>query len=493
MTEATLIVATLALPLGSAVAVALAPTARVAARVNLVGAVLTAALALALAVVAIAAAPGTAARGSWFVLDAASGVFLALVALVGLASAAVSPAYLRHAGGRSWFGERRSHVAYYVAFDLFWAVLLALPLADNLAVAWILIEASTATSALLVAFSGKRSALEAGWKYVVLTTLGLAVALLGIVVLFAAAGEGGGDLARLDWQSLARGAAGFPAQPTLLAFVLIVVGLAAKVGWAPVHNWLPDAHSEAPAPVSAMLSAALLPTVLLIAWRAELALAPALGDAVRQLFVGFGLLSLAIAIPFLWRPLPWKRLLAYSSLEHMGILALGIGFGTPLAIAGVVVHVAGHGIAKSLGFYAAIPLLRQDPAAARVAARGVARASSPTAAAMIVSLASLGGLPPSPLFVSEAMVLLGGMEAGLLAVSALAAVLLALGFLGLSHALIEGLLGERRRRERRPSPRSARAVALLGGLAAVALLALTAAAYALPGSDLVEALMRSGA
>ena len=150
-----------------------------------------------------------------------------------------------------------------------------------------------------------------------------------------------------------------------------MVGLASKIGWAPVHNWLPDAHSEAPPPVSAMLSAALLPTVLLIAWRTKLALEPALGaGAVQELFVGFGLVSLLVAVPFLWRPLPWKRLLAYSSLEHMGILALGIGFGTPLAIAGVVVHVAGHGIAKALGFYTAIPLLRQDPANARSGAAG---------------------------------------------------------------------------------------------------------------------------
>ncbi len=273
-----------------------------------------------------------------------------------------------------------------------------------------------------------------------------------------------------------------------------MVGLASKIGWAPVHNWLPDAHSEAPPPVSAMLSAALLPTVLLIAWRTKLALEPALGvGTVQELFVGFGLVSLLIAVPFLWRPLPWKRLLAYSSLEHMGILALGIGFGTPLAIAGVVVHVAGHGIAKALGFYTAIPLLRQDPASAEAAPRGVARASAPTATAMAVSLVSLAGLPPSPLFVSELMILLGGMDAGLTAVSAVAAVLLALGFLGLAHALIEGLLGEGERRGTRPTSRSARAVALLAGAAAVALLALTVAAYALPDSGIVEALMRSGA
>ncbi|MBS1881651.1 MAG: hypothetical protein JSS97_01695 [Actinobacteria bacterium] len=491
MTEA-LVIATPAVPLGAALVLPLTPSARAADRLNVGAALLTAALALVLAGLAIAAAPGTAARGSWFVLDPAAGVFLALVAVVGLLSALVSPAYLRHAG-RGWIGARRSHVFYYVAFDVFWAVLLALPLADNLALAWILVEASTATSALLVAYTGKRAALEAGWKYLVLTTLGLAIALFGIVVLFVAVGPGAG-LSRLDWGALGAAAPGLPRQTTLIAFVLIIVGLAAKVGWAPVHNWLPDAHSEAPAPISAMLSAALLPTVLLIAWRVELALGPALSDgAVRRLFLGFGLLSLAIAIPFLWRPQPWKRLLAYSSLEHMGILALGIGFGTPLAIAGVVVHVVGHGIAKSLGFYTAIPLLRQNPGAARRPARGLARTNATTATAAAVSLVALGGLPPSPLFVSEVMVLLGGMEAGLLAVAALAAVLLALGFLGLAHALIEALLGGRRRGGAGASPRSARAVGLLAGAATLALLAVTAVAYTLPGSGLVEALMRGAA
>ena len=142
-----------------------------------------------------------------------------------------------------------------------------------------------------------------------------------------------------------------------------------------MHNWLPDAHSEAPAPVSALLSAALLPAVLLVAWRVQQALAAGVGAATaRHVFIFFGLASLAVAVPFLWRPLAWKRLLAYSSLEHMGVIALGIGFGHPLALAGAIVHVAGHALAKSLGFYAALPLLGVQPSTASHAARGVARA-----------------------------------------------------------------------------------------------------------------------
>ena len=244
-----------------------------------------------------------------------------------------------------------------------------MPLCANLAGAWLLVEASTAATALLVGLSGKRRALEAGWKYLVLGTLGLGVALLGIVLLQTAQGSAD-DLGALGFARIAASAGGLDGDIATVALVLIVGGLAAKIGWAPVHNWLPDAHSEAPAPVSAMLSSALLPTVLLVAWRVADALAPATGTAGPRLFMGFGLASLAIAVPFLWRPLAWKRLLAYSSLEHVGVIALGVGFGGRLAVAGAAIHVAGHALAKTTGFLVALPLLEARPAASGAAPRG---------------------------------------------------------------------------------------------------------------------------
>ena len=154
-----------------------------------------------------------------------------------------------------------------------------------------------------------------------------------------------------------------------MAFVLILAGLATKIGWAPVHNWLPDAHSEAPAPISALLSAALLPTVVLVAWRVKATLDAGVGGGDR-----------GRAVP---RRSAWPRCSSPSrscgarcrgsacwptrASSTWAIVALGIGFGTPLAIAGVVIHVAGHALAKSLGFYAALPLLRSDPDARRTA------------------------------------------------------------------------------------------------------------------------------
>ena len=442
---------------------------------------------LALALVAVARAGDAPLDGPWWQLDGLGAVFMATTAVVGMSACAMSPAYLR-ANPSSRAGSVASRRLYWVVLLLFWAVLIAIPLADNLGVAWILLEATTAASALLVAFSGKRSAIEAGWKYLVLTSLGLAFALFGIVILSVQLTASGGGATDLGWGQIAARAPGLQSAAVVTAFVLVVAGLATKGGWAPVHNWLPDAHSEAPPPVSALLSAALLPTVALVAWRLARALGPAVGeDTVQILFIGFGIASLAVAVPFLWRPLPWKRLLAYSSLEHMGVIVLAIGIDHPIATAGALLHVAGHGVAKSLGFSAAVPLQRYQPAAARRPPRGLAHLDRALAGAVGVSLAALAGLPPSPLFISEILVLAGGAEAGLTWVVVVAAGLLALGFLGMAHTLVEGLGG--RGTGRRPSsPRGTRPILTMTCVATVLLLALTVLAHRLPDSTLLHSL-----
>jgi hydrogenase-4 component F len=480
-----------ALPVASALLVLAARTPRQADALATGTALLTAAAASLLAVIALARGGAGALHGRWYLVDGASGVFLGVIAVVGVCSALVSSSYLR-TSGRSWFTARHSRTWYYSALNLFWAALLAIPILANLGIVWLIVEATTATSALLVAFSGRRHALEAGWKYLVLTTCGLSVALLGIVVL--AIGQthiGHHGVHALDWTALQHAAARLPHRATVVAFVLILAGLATKIGLAPVHNWLPDAHSEAPAPISALLSAALLPSVLLVAWRAKVALSVGVGPGTaRASFIAFGLGSMLVAVPFLWRALPWKRLLAYSSLEHMGVLALGIGFGTPLAIAGVVVHVAGHALAKALGFYAALPLLRADPDAARRAPTGVASRSPAIASAMGVSLYALSGLPPSPLFLSELLILAGGVAAGDVAVVAVAVLALALGFLGLLHALMEGVLGDPATIKRTRHRHAERPILALTGVLGAGLLALAAAGLLLPGSAFVDALAR---
>jgi hydrogenase-4 component F len=487
MTEL-LVFAAPALPLVVALAMLAVRSRRWLVRVNTAGAVLVAAAALALAADALTNGSHPA-LGGWYVVDGASGVFLGVIAVVGLLSALASPVYLGDST-RGFFGGGRSQHWYYAIFYVFWAALLLLPLLANLAAAWVVIEATTGASALLVAYSASPTALEAGWKYLVLTTFGLAVALLGILVLYTSLSGHGSGLHTLDWRDISHAARTAPHARLLLAMVLILAGLAAKIGWAPVHNWLPDAHSEAPPPVSAMLSAALLPTVMLVSWRLLTALGPAVGgDTGRDLFVAFGIASLAVAVPFLWLALPWKRLLAYSSLEHMGVLALGIAFGTPLALAGVLLHVAGHALAKSLGFYTAIPLQEHFGESSRLPARGLVGVSPQIAAATGLSLGTLAGLPPSPLFFSEVLILFGGFDAGYTVPAIIATILLALGFLGLAHALIEGLLGES---DAAPWTSSASTVlvARLGAVVTTGLVALTAIAFLLPTWNLIPDLMR---
>jgi len=228
--------------------------------------------------------------------------------------------------------------------------------------------------------------------------------------------------------------------------------------------------------------------VLLVAWRATQALGPAIGGTTAQtVLLGFGLLSIAVAVPFLWQSLPWKRLLAYSSLEHMGVIAIGIGFGTPLALAGVALHIAGHALAKALGFYAAVPLLAHEPSAAVHAAGGIARTQPALGTVMGISVGALAGLPPSPLFASEVLIVAGGFAAGRPWAASIAALLLALGFLGLAQALIQTTAGDSPPRDRALAP-GLRGVTLLAGVTVACLLALAAAALWLPGSDLAHAL-----
>jgi hydrogenase-4 component F len=476
-----------AVPLAAAALVACVHDTRAATRVAQAAATLTALLAAVTCSWALLD-PDRPVVGHWLVVDAAGGVLVGVIGLVGAVSVLASPSYL--AGShRSLFQQRHAERLYYVALLVFWSALLAVPLAANLGAAWLLIEATTAASALLVAYSGRPRALEAAWKYLVLTSVGLGIAFLGVIVLQAAQHHAGGAIG-LDYRSIHAAAPGLDRHSALVAYVLLLGGLAAKVGWAPVHNWLPDAHSEAPPPISAMLSAALLPSVLLVAWRVQQALAAAVGGHTsRELFLWFGLVSLAVAVPFLWRPLAWKRLLAYSSLEHMGVIALGIGFGSPLALAGVIVHVAGHAIAKSLGFYAAVPLLAVQPSTASHPARGVGRVDPQMGAVVGLCLGALAGIPPSPLFVSELLIALGGIESGSTGVVVIAVSLLALGFLGLAHALVAAVSG-RRRSGRRAAPAGRRLVVALAGGALVLLLAVTAAALELPGSSIADALGR---
>ena len=419
----------------------------------------------------------------WIILGYRSAITIAVISIIGALSVGASFQYMKTQKD-SIVGEHRRIRAYYIGIFLFWAITFAVPMAANIGFAWLLIEATTAMSALLVGFSGKKRALEAGWKYLILTSMGLGVALLGISLLASKIPVLG--LNGMTWSAMHDFSGSH--QEAMIIYIIIASGLATKIGWAPVHNWLPDAHSEAPPPVSGMLSAALLPTVLIVAWRFEIGFGAIIGrQSAQRIFILFGILSIAIAIPFLWQSLPWKRMLAYSSLENMGILALGIGFGNPIAIAVVVIHILGHAIAKSYGFYTSTPLFRHEPNAYRHTASGIARSSPALGVAMGTALGTLAAIPPSPLFISEVFIVFGGIESGHAVAAVIAVLLLALVFLGISHSLIELLAGKSF--AHRVNVRFTRIEYLSFFFVVIALLGLTVVAFWLPSSHFIKALV----
>ena len=223
--------AVVAVPVAAGGATQLARTARVVDRIAATGALATAGVGAALVSISLLRLDQPLRTGV-VTVDAAAAVFLVPIIIVGTTSALVSPAYLNDSK-RSFFPAAHARRLYYLAFFLFWAALLAVPIAGNLGEAWLCVEATTAASAMLVAYNGGRHALEAGWKYLVLTTAGLTVALTGIVIVYVAAPAAQHNLGGLDWTTLSATSHQVPHRTALAAFVLIIVGLAAKIGWAP--------------------------------------------------------------------------------------------------------------------------------------------------------------------------------------------------------------------------------------------------------------------
>ena len=238
--------------------------------------------------------------------------------------------------------------------------MLAAPLMSNLALLWIAVEVTTVISALLVAIEDTDGAAEAAWKYVLIASAGLGLALLATIFAYYAGAQVLGQSYDLAFSPLLHVAGRLPHAPVQLAFVLAVLGFGTKMGLFPVHTWLPDAHSEAPTPVSALLSGSLLAVSFYAILRYYQVAAAALGPRFpRDVLLVFGVASLLLAALYLFGQRDIKRMLAYSSVEHMGILAIGVSFGAPIALAGVLLHVLAHAAAKGNAFMGAGVLVRK--------------------------------------------------------------------------------------------------------------------------------------
>jgi hydrogenase-4 component F len=387
-------------------------------------------------------------------LDAFGAFILLLVLAVTLIAVAGSPAHVAH--------ERASGALrpadpgrYYALLGWFAAGLAAVPMLDNLGLVWVGVEATTIVSALLVGFSRSRQAIEAAWKALILGSVGVGFALLGTLLVYASSvGVLGETSDALAWSRLTQIAPRLDPGTVRLAFVFALVGYGTKAGLAPFHTWLPDAHSQAPSPISAMLSGAALAVSLYALARFHLIAVGALGpDFSSGLLVAFGLLSLAVALPFIVAQGDLKRLLAYSSIEHLGLATLALGFGGRLALLGLAVGLISHGLAKSTVFLAAGRLVAER-GSRRIGRLGGSLGRSPAEGrALLVAVLMLAGLPPSGTFVAEVAIVFGGMARGWGLASAAAAALLALALAGLLFHAVRVSIGPARGRNGGPAIR----------------------------------------
>ncbi len=367
------------------------------------------------------------ALGGLMRADALSAWMIVLVSVVGAVAASDA---VREAPERS----RRS---FYPLLGLFVFTMLLAVTTDDVGLMWVAIEGTTLASVFLVNADQTRASLEASYKYLLICSVGIALAFVGTVLIyFADVRLFGYEEYALRWTTLLRLGPGLPPRVVTVAFVFLLVGYGTKAGLVPMHTWLPDAHSEAPAPVSALMSGVLLSVGLYAVLRFKTVVDLAAGpDLARRLLVALGLLSVGVAAAFLWTPRNFKRMLAYSSIEHLGLACLGLGFGGPWGVAGAMLHVANHALAKSVLFVLAGRIRAAFGSAEIMAVRGLITAMPVTARAFLLAMLALMGLPPFGLFVSEVMIFRAGFEAGFLTVSILGLAFLLLAFGGLLRAL----------------------------------------------------------
>jgi hydrogenase-4 component F len=369
------------------------------------------------------------ALGHWLRLDSLGAVFLLATGFLYATGAVFSVGYVRAGARRAGFHAYARR--YYAFLNLFgWAMLLV-PLMNDFGTLWVAVELTTIVSVLLVAVDRTDAALEAAWKYVLIASVGLGIGLLGVILLYAAGTGPLGSAYLPRFGSYLAVAHRLPTVQVEFAFLLAVVGFGTKVGFVPLHTWLPDAHSEAPSPVSALLSGALLANAFYAILRFYQVTSLTAGDRFpRDVLLVFGTASLVLAALCVLRQENYKRLLAYSTIEHMGVIALGVGFGVRLAVAGALFHVLNHAAAKGLAFFGSGALLRRFDSKEIDAIRGAGSALPVSGPMFLAAALALSGLPVAGVFRSEFQIVSGGFSRPAYVWVALLLVFVNLAFLG---------------------------------------------------------------
>lgn len=410
-------------------------------KLQAVGALLTLLTAGHIAVTVWTGQPVTAANDVFYI-DALGAFNLFLIALVGFIASIYSVGYMRHELAEQIIGPRQLRF-YYAFFHFFILTMLMVSTVNSLGLLWVGIELTTLVSALLVAFYGQSNALEAAWKYLIMGSVGIAFALLGIIFIYLSGMQTLGQQSpALNWTELTQVAAVLNAEWVKLGFIFILVGFGTKAGLAPMHFWLPDAHSQAPSPISAVLSGVLLNTALYGVFRVYAIANVTLAGQASHYLVIFGLLSMAITVPFIMVQHDLKRMLAYSSVEHMGIITLGVGIGGPLGLYGAFLHMFNHSMAKSLLFFTAGSICQHYRSKQMHRISGILKVMPATGAIFLLAAVAITGAPPFNIFLSEITIMMAGFQSGRPWLTVAFVALIVLIFAGMMFYVVKMVFGE---------------------------------------------------
>lgn len=380
--------------------------------------------------------------GGFFYLDSLSIIILDIVFLIGFFVAVYSVQYLEEDVRRGKLDFKKVRL-YYILMHLFLFTMILALTVKNMGIMWIAIEATTLASAFLVGFYNDRYALEAAWKYIIICSVGIAVAMLGIIFLHLSSIGVLESTELLSWTALMENAKGLKTGTARLAFIFILVGFGTKAGLAPMHTWLPDAHSQAPAPISALLSGVLLNSAMYGIIRMAAVVNKNLGSSIYtgRLLIAMGMLSIVTAAVFILTQKDYKRLLAYSSIEHMGVIAVAMGFFTPLSILGGLLHMINHSLTKSMLFLCSGSVLQKYETKHIFKIKGVLKLLPLSGTAFLLGLFAIAGTPPFSVFVSEFGIMMSIFEAGSYLIGAALAILFVIIFAGIAIALFRIFYG----------------------------------------------------
>ena len=368
------------------------------------------------------------AFGNTFYIDSFGAIILLPISIVGVVSTMYSVNYM----GRQYDNgmiDMKHVTRYYQGFNVFLLTMLIVPITNNMGIMWVTVEATTLVSVLLIMLYFKQNAIESAWKYLIIATVGLSFALIGITFFYYANINVVNSADAMNWTGMLHNSKLFDPNLVKIAFVFILIGFGTKAGLAPMHTWLPDAHSEAPTPVSALLSGVLLNCAFYCIVRFHIISSSAIGPTFSsQLLIILAVISVGIAAASIYFQKDMKRMLAFSSVEHMGLISLGVGFGGLLGIYGALLQIINHAIVKPMMFFASGTITQKYETKAISKITGVIKVMPATGVLFLIGGLALIGMPPFNIFLSEFLILGAGLKSGQFLATSLVIIFLVITF-----------------------------------------------------------------